>query len=103
MKIRLLGVKRTMTQVIWIDSRMLTSGTDSDFEVSLRESVHLSDARVRVDKLTFSDSFYSTDAGANLYFGTPGNSFSYVTVPQGAYTGFSLSKRRQAATLATAC
>ena len=46
-----------MTQVIWVDSRMLTSGTDSDFEVSLRESVHLSDARVRVDKLTFSDSF----------------------------------------------
>ena len=53
MKIRLLVVKRTMTQVIWVDSRMLTSGTDSDFEVSLRESFHLSDARVRVDKLTF--------------------------------------------------
>ncbi len=44
-----------MTQVIWIDSRMRMSGTDSDFEVSLRESVHLSDARVRVDKLTFVD------------------------------------------------
>ena len=51
-----------MTQVIWVDSRMRTSGTDSDFEVSLRKSVHLSDARVRVDKLTFSDSFYTTDA-----------------------------------------
>ena len=90
-----------MTQVIWVDSRMRTSGTDSDFEVSLRESVHLSDARVRVDKLTFSDSFYTTDAGANLYFAAPGNSFSCVTVPQGAYTGFSL--RRQAATPSTAC
>ena len=55
-----------MTQVIWVDSRMRTSGGDSDFEVSLRESVHLSDARVRVDKLTFSDSFYTTDGGANL-------------------------------------
>ena len=94
-----------MTQVIWVDSRMLTSGTDSDFEVSLRESVHLSDARVRIDKLTFSDSFYTTDAGANLHFAAPNSSFSYVTVPQGAYTGFSLAaaiKRRQAATLATA-
>ena len=98
MKIRLLVVKRTMTQVIWVDSRMLTSGTDSDFEVSLRESVHLSDARVRVDKLTFSDSFYTTDAGANLYFAAPNNSFSYVTVPQGAYTGFSLAAAIQAAT-----
>ena len=61
-----------MTQVIWVDSRMRTSGSDSDFEVSLRESVHLSDARVRVDQLTFSDSFYTTDAGQNIYFLAPG-------------------------------
>ncbi len=87
-----------MTQVIWVDSRMLTSGTDSDFEVSLRESVHLSDARVRVDKLTFSDSFYTTDAGANLYFAAPNNGFSYVSVPQAAYTGFALAAAIQAAT-----
>ena len=44
-----------MTQVIWCDSTMRVSGSDSDFEVSLRESVHLSDARVRVDRLIFSD------------------------------------------------
>ena len=58
---------RKMTQVVWIDSRARVSGSDSDFEVSLRESVHLSDARVRVDKLTFSDSFLTTDAGQNLF------------------------------------
>ncbi len=87
-----------MTQVIWVDSRMRTSGTDSDFEVSLRESVHLSDARVRVDKLTFSDSFYTSDVGENLYFAAPDTSFSYVTVPQGAYTGFSLAAAIQQAT-----
>ena len=87
-----------MTQVIWVDSRMRSSGTDSDFEVSLRESVHLSDARVRIDKLTFSDSFYTTDAGANLYFAAPNGSFSYVTVPQGAYTGFTLAAALEAAT-----
>ena len=80
-----------MTQVIWVDSRMRTSGTDSDFEISLRETVHLSDTRVRVDKLTFSDSFYTTDAGANLYFAAPGNSFTHVSVPPGAYTGFTLA------------
>ena len=77
---------------------MRTSGTDSDFEVSLRESVHLSDSRVRMDKLTFSDSFYTTDAGANLYFAAPNNSFSYVTVPQGAYTGLTLAAAIQQAT-----
>ena len=59
---------RKMIQVVWIDSRARVSGSDSDFEVSLRESVHLSDARVRVDKLTFSDSFLTTDAGQNLFF-----------------------------------
>ena len=66
----------TSYTTIWVDSRMRTSGTDSDFEVSLRESVHLSDARVRVDKLTFSDRFYTTDVGANLYFAAPNGSFS---------------------------
>ena len=47
------SARQKMTQVIWLDSRMRVSGSDSDFEVSLRESVHLSDTpRVRVDKLT---------------------------------------------------
>ena len=87
-----------MTQVIWVDSRMRVSGTDSDFEVSLRESVHLSDARVRVDQLTFVDSFLTTDAGRYLYFGAPNNGFSYATVPEGAYTGFTLANAIQIAT-----
>ena len=87
-----------MTQVIWVDSRMRVSGTDSDFEVALRESVHLSDARVRVDKLTFVDSFFTTDAGQYLYFGAANNGLSYVSVPQAAYTGFTLASAIQAAT-----
>ena len=87
-----------MTQVIWVDSRQRTSGTHSNFEVALRESVHLSDARVRVDKLTFADSFYTTDLGANLYFADGSNSFSYVSVPEGAYTRFSLAQAIKDAT-----
>ncbi len=81
-----------VTQVIWLDSRMRVSGgSDSDFEVSLRESVHLSDARVRVDKLCFVDSFLTTDAGRHLYFLAPEGGFSSVSIPEGAYTGFSLA------------
>ena len=57
-----------MTTVIFVDSRMRTIGTDSDFEVDLRETIHLSNARLRVDKMTFTDSFLTTDAGAHLYF-----------------------------------
>ena len=87
-----------MTQVIWVDSRMRVSGSDSDFEVSLRESVHLSDARVRVDNMTFVDSFLTTDAGQYLYFSAANGGFSYVSVPQGAYTGFTLASAIQTAT-----
>ena len=66
---------------------MRTSGTDSDFEVSLRESVHLSDARVRVDKLTFVDSFLTTDAGRHLYFLAEGGGFTSFSILGGAYPG----------------
>jgi len=87
-----------MTQVIWVDSRQRTSGTHSNFEVALRESVHLSDARVRVDKLTFADSFLTTDLGSNLYFANGSNGFTFVTVPEAAYTGFSLAQAIKDAT-----
>ena len=78
-----------MTQVIWVDSRQRVSGSHSNFEYALRETVHLSDARVRVDKLTFADSFLTTDLGSNLYYADGNNGFTCVTVPEAAYTGFS--------------
>ena len=87
-----------MTQVIWVDSRTRVSGTDSDFEISLRETVHLSDARVRIDHLSFTDSFYTTDAGQNLYFAAPGSGFTSVSVPEACYTGFTLAAAIEAAT-----
>ena len=80
-----------MTQVIWVDSRARVSRSDSDFEISLRETVHLSDTRVRVDNLSFGDSFLTTDAGQTLYFSAPNNSFSTISIPQGCYTGFTLA------------
>ena len=86
-----------MTQVIWVDSRTRVSGSDSDFEIALRESVHLSDTRVRIDHLSFADSFFTTDAGQNLYF-VSGNSFTHVSVPEACYTGFTLAAAIQAAT-----
>ncbi len=79
-----------MTQAIWVDSRMRVFGTDSDFEVSLRESVHLSDTRVSVDKLSFVDSFFKTDEGRHLYFLAMEGGFTAVSIPEGAYTGASL-------------
>jgi len=86
-----------MTTAIFVDSRLKAVGTDSSFEVNLRESVHLSNARMRVDKINFTDSFLTTDAGSNLYFSN-GASFTYVSIPAGAYTGTSLASALQTAT-----
>ena len=77
---------------------MRTSGTDSDFEVDLRETIHLSNARLRVVKLTFTDSFLTTDAGAHLYFQNGANGISHVSIPEGAYTGQTLAAAIQVAT-----
>ena len=86
-----------MTTAIFVDSRLKAVGTDSSFEVNLRESVHLSNARMRVDKINFTDSFLTTDAGSNLYFSN-GASFTSVSIPEGAYTGTSLASALQTAT-----
>ena len=92
MRITIKKTPQKMTQVILVDSRMRVSGSsDSDFEFSLRESVHLSDTRVRVDKLSFTDSFLTTDAGRNLYFRALEGGFSSVSIAEGAYTGFTLA------------
>jgi hypothetical protein len=77
---------------------MRTAGTDSDFEVHLRESVHLSNARLRVDKITFTDSFLTTDSGAHLYFSNGDGGVNVFTIPEGAYTGSTLAAAIQTAT-----
>ena len=60
-------IKTMTTAAVWVDSRRRASGaSDSDFEVGLRETIHMSNARLRVDKVTFTDSFLTTDAGSNL-------------------------------------
>ena len=93
-------VKTTMTTaVVWVDSRRRASGaSDSDFEVGLRETIHMSNARLRVDKVTFTDSFLTTDAGSNLYFSNGSGGLSHVSIPEGAYTGTSLAAAIQTAT-----
>ena len=91
-------MKKSMTKVVWVDSRSRVSGSDSSFEVHLRESLHLSeDTRVRVDKCCFVDSFLTTDQGFYVFFYPPGDGIAYITIPEGAYTGHSLAVAIQAA------
>ena len=83
--------------MIFVDSRMRTAGIDSDFKLHLRETIHLSNGRLRVDKLTFTDSFLTTDAGANLYFSN-GAGLDTCTIHEGTYTGPILAAAIQTAT-----
>ena len=87
-----------MTTALFVDSRMRTAGTDSDFEFDLRESIQFSNARLRVDNITFTDSFLTTDAGSHLYFSDGSSGLTHVTIPDGAYTGATLSSAIQSAT-----
>ena len=57
-----------MTTTLYVDSRAAASGSHSDFQVTLRETVHIRPgARLRVDKVRFVDSFLTTDMGRYIY------------------------------------
>ena len=59
-----------MTTTLYVDSRAAASGSHSDFQVTLRETVHIRPgARLRVDKVRFVDSFLTTDMGRNILQG----------------------------------
>ena len=87
-----------MTTSIFVDSRFATRGDDSNFHIQLRESITTSEnARLRIDKLRFIDSFFTTDSGAYLYIKS-GESFTTVALPQQAYTGARLATMIQSLT-----
>ena len=81
-----------------MDSRFATRGNDSNFHIELRESVTTADnARLRVDKLRFIDSFFTTDSGEYIYIKN-GESFTAIGIPQQAYTGSRLASIIQSLT-----
>ena len=87
------------TAVVWVDSRCRASGeSDSDFEVALRETIHMSNARLSINKITFTDSFLVTDAGSHLYFSDGAGGIVAHPIPDGAYTGLNLAAAIQTAT-----
>jgi hypothetical protein len=88
---------KNMQAIINVDSRTRSHGTDSAFSIDLRESLNLGDHQVRVDNCQFSNSFYTTDLGANLYYKNGATIQSY-TIPERAYTGTSLAAAMQTAT-----
>jgi hypothetical protein len=76
-----------MTTSIYVDSRVAGVGTGSDFSVTLRETVHIHPgARIRVDKVRFIDSFFTTDLGRYLYYKDGAGGFVVHELPEQAYT-----------------
>ena len=88
---------KNMQAIINVDSRTRSHGTDSVFSIDLRESLNLGDHQVRVGNCQFSNSFYTTDLGANLYYKN-GATIQYYTLPEQAYTGSGLAAAMQTAT-----
>jgi hypothetical protein len=87
-----------MATTIYVDSRNRASGSDSQFEIQLRESLTLENARVRVDKLRFIDSFMSTDLGRNVYFRDGSGGLNSFALPEQAFTGPRLAAALQSLT-----
>ena len=88
-----------MTTTLYVDSRAAASGSHSDFQVTLRETVHIRPgARLRVDKVRFIDSFLTTDMGRYIYYKDGAGSLTYFSLQEQAYSGTRLAAQIQAAT-----
>ena len=86
-----------MQSVLFVDSRMRTEGTDSSFSIELRESLHLTEHGMRVDKLRLTNSFLTTDLGKHIYY-KDGVGIQSFSIPEQVYTGTTLAAALQAAT-----
>ena len=80
---------------------MRTDGTDNSFSIDLRESLHLTEHGMRIDKLQLTNSFFTTDIGKNLYYKDGSGGITSHAIPEQAYTGSQLAAAMQTATSRT--
>ena len=84
-----------MPTVIFVDSSFrLPGGSDSDFQIQLNEAINVEDGRLRLDKISFVNSFFTASAGINqyLYFNDPNQGAQiFFAIPEQAYTGKTLA------------
>ena len=90
-----------MQSVLYVDSRMRSEGTDSSFQIDLKESKHLDSHGMRLDKIRFVNTFFTTDLGAHLYYKDGSGGLQHFAVPEQAYTGVQLAAAIQLATSRT--
>jgi len=80
---------------------MRAEGTDSSFTIELRESLHLTEHGMRVDKLRLTNSFLTTDQGRLLYYKDGSGGITSHAIPEQAYTGAQLAAAIQTASSRT--
>jgi len=90
-----------MQSVLYVDSRMRTEGADSSFTIELRESLHLTEHGMRVDKLRITNSFLTTDLGRHVYYKDGSGGITSFALPEQAYTGAQLALAMQTASSRT--
>ena len=90
-----------MQSVLYVDSRTRSEGTDSSFTIELRESLHLTEHGMRVDKLRLTNSFFTTDVGRHLYYKDGSGGITSHAIPEQAYTGTQLAAAIQTASSRT--
>lgn len=92
-----------MSTSIYVDSRYRSAGTASNFQYQLAESLNLTGARLRVDKIRFTDSFYTIEeSNKYIYFkGVDGYLIVYELSVM-AYSGLRLATQLQSKTGRTA-
>jgi hypothetical protein len=92
-----------MSTSLYIDSRYRSSGSASDFQYQLSESLNLHAARLRVDKIRFTDSFYTIeDSNKYIYFKGVGDALTVFELQVMAYSGVRLATQLQSKTGRTA-
>ena len=90
-----------MQSVLYVDSRTRSEGTDSSFTTNHQESKHLDSHGMRLDKIRFVNTFFTTDLGAHLYYKDGAGGIQHFAVPEQAYTGTQLTAAMQTATSRT--
>ena len=87
-----------MPHGIFVDSTFRKSGSHSDFEFQLEETLYVEDARVRIDKLSFVDTFYTITPSNQVLYLLKDLEQSFYMIPPQAYTGKQLAQAIQVQT-----
>ena len=88
-----------MPHVVYVDSAFRKNRTHSNFEFQLEETLYVEDARMRIDKLNFVDTFLTVSSSNQyLYLYDSSNQQTWFKMPSQAYTGKQLAAAIQVAT-----